>query len=211
MSLLLTTSPKHCANKGLNLKKLINKKLLYFLSTFFLSILSIVILIWFILHPSKPEFYLQNTDIYQLSLSSPHLLNSTIEATLLSKNPNTRVGIYYDKVRVFATYKGQQITGDSELPSFYQGHEESNFLSTALYGNGMPVYPLFGYEVSRDQTTGKLIVDLKLDGQLRWKVGMWVSGRYRFDVDCTAAIGIKQGDAPGPLSLVEGTQCSITV
>ncbi|KAJ0971044.1 hypothetical protein J5N97_019003 [Dioscorea zingiberensis] len=211
MSLLFTTSPKHCANKGLNLKRLFNKKLLYFLSTFFLSILSIILLIWFILHPSKPQFYLKNADIYQLSLASPHLLNSTIEITLQSKNPNTRVGIYYDKVRIFAAYKGQQITGDSEVPSFYQGHEDTNYLTTSLNGNGMPVYPLFGYEVGRDQTSGKLIVELKLDGQLRWKVGMWVSGRYRFDVDCTAAIGVKQGAVPGPLSLMEGAQCSTTV
>ncbi|XP_019703016.1 NDR1/HIN1-like protein 26 [Elaeis guineensis] len=210
MSLYLTSSPKDCSKKGFHINKL-NKKLLYTLSTLILSILSATFLIWLILHPSKPEFSLRDTSLYELSLSSPHLLNSTIQTTIVSKNPNDRVGIYYDQLRVYAAYKGQQITADSLLPPFYQGHQDSNLLSASLHGTGMPVAPSFGYEVGRDQTAGRLYLGLKLDGQLRWKVGTWVSGRYRFDVDCMAVIAIRPGDTSGLLSSVQGNQCSTTV
>ncbi|XP_026656520.1 NDR1/HIN1-like protein 26 [Phoenix dactylifera] len=210
MSLYLTSSPKDCSQKGFHIKKL-NKKLLYTLSTLVLSILSAGFLIWLILHPSKPEFSLKDTSVYELSLSSPHLLNSTIQTTIVSKNPNDRVGVYYDQLRVYAAYKGQQITADAALPPFYQGHQDTNLLSASLHGAGMPVAPSFGYEVGRDQTAGRLYLGLKLDGQLRWKVGTWVSGRYRFDVNCIAVVAITPGDTSGLLSSVQGSQCSTTV
>ncbi|KAG1354756.1 NDR1/HIN1-like protein 26 [Cocos nucifera] len=210
MSLYLTSSPKDCSKKGFHINKL-SKKLLYTLSTLLLSIVSAAFLIWLILHPSKPEFSLRDTSLYELSLSSPHLLNSTIQTTIVSKNPNNRVGIYYDQLRVYAAYKGQQITADSLLPPFYQGHQDSNLLSASLHGTGMPVAPSFGYEVGRDQTAGRLYLGLRLDGQLRWKVGTWVSGRYRFDVDCMAVIAIRPGDTSGLLGSVQGNQCSTTV
>ncbi|CAD5170836.1 unnamed protein product [Musa acuminata subsp. malaccensis] len=208
MSLLVATSPKDCSKKGFHL----NKKLLYGFSALLVSILSLVFLVWLILHPTKPEFYLKDTAVYELSLASPpRLLNSTIQTTIISKNPNARVGIYYDQLRTYAAYKGQQITADSALPPFYQGHQDINILSSSLNGISMPVAPSFGYEVSRDQTAGKLYLELKLDGKLRWKVGSWVSGSYRIDVDCVAVIVLRPGGDPGPMSLVQGTRCSTTV
>ncbi|KAF5960189.1 hypothetical protein HYC85_001398 [Camellia sinensis] len=133
MSQILTKSPKHCGNKqGLNVSKFY-KKLFCTFSTIFLSILLLIFLVYFILHPSKPQFSLKETDIYELNLSNTHLLNSSIQFTLLSKNPNNKVGIYYDVLQVYASYKGQQITTDTSLPPFYQGNQESNLL-TGVFG-----------------------------------------------------------------------------
>ncbi|KAK1305600.1 hypothetical protein QJS10_CPA10g00680 [Acorus calamus] len=212
MSHLYITSPKHCAKQGFNLNKSY-KKLFYAFSTFIFSILSFVLLIWIILHPSKPQFYLKEADLYQLNLSSPYyLLNSSIQATLSSKNPNSKVGVYYDSVRAYVSYKGQRITNDLSLPPFYQGNGDTNILSASLYGYDLPVTPTFGYEVSRDQSDGELQLVLKLDGRLRWKVGTWVSGYYRFDVYCVAVVGLKASmDTSGPFRSLQGAQCSTTV
>lgn len=213
MSQIHAKSPKHCANKqGLAVDKLkFNKKLFYTFSTFLLSLSALIFLIWLLLHPSKPQFSLKEADIYQLNLSGPHLLNSSIQATLLSNNPNKKVGIYYDILQVYASYKGQQITLDTSLPPFYQAHEESNLLSASLVGNGLPVAPSFGYEVGRDQSAGNLLLNLKANGRLRWRVGTWVSGRYRFNVNCIAIMPFGPSLPTGPLSTKQGTQCSITL
>lgn len=155
---------------------------------------------------------LREADIYQLNLSGPRrLLNSSIQLTLVSKNPNKKVGIYYDELQVYASYKGQQITLYTSLPPFYQGHEDSNFLSASLIGNGLPVDPSFGYEVQRDQSAGKLVMNLKASGRLRWKVGTWVSGRYRFNVDCVAIMPFGPSLPAGPLTFRQGAQCSTTL
>ncbi|XWS50264.1 hypothetical protein CRYUN_Cryun12cG0073400 [Craigia yunnanensis] len=57
-----------------------------------------------------------------------------------------------------------------------KGHEESNLLTASLEGTELPVAPSFGYEVEHDQTAGRIVLNLKVNGKLRWKVGTWVSG-----------------------------------
>lgn len=210
MSQFTIKSPKHCGKQGVNVEKLY-KKLFVAFSALFTTILSIILLIWLILRPSKPEFSLKEADIYQLNLSNSNLLNSSIQLTLLAKNPNQRIGIYYDEIQVYAAYKGQQITLYTPLPPFYQGHEDSNLLSASLMGTGLPVAPSFGYEVGRDQTVGRLVLNLKVNGRLRWKVGTWVSGRYRLNVNCVAVMALGPTIPTGPLSLKQGSQCSTSV
>ncbi|KAL2226882.1 NDR1/HIN1-like protein 1 [Sesamum indicum] len=210
MSQIHEKSPKHCANKqAINLHKF-NKKLLFSLSTLFLSILSLIFLVWLVLHPTKPQFSLKEADINQLNLSGPSLLNSSIQLTLLSNNPNKKVGIYYDEFLLYASYKGQKITPETSISPFYQGHEETNLLSASLVGNQQPVAPSFAYEVQRDQGTGKLVLSFKAMGRLRWKVGTWVSGRYRFIVNCIAIMPFGRIPSP-PLSSKQGSQCSTTI
>ncbi|XP_074587538.1 NDR1/HIN1-like protein 26 [Curcuma longa] len=224
MSLLSTASPKDCSEQGLRSffhlgKK--KKKLLYCLASLLATLLSLFFLVWFILHPSKPEFYLKDASVFQLSLVAPapaaalpRFLNSTILTTIVSRNPNARVGIYYDHLRAYAAYKGEQITGDVVLPPFYQGHQDVNVLSAALRGAGLPVAPSFGYEVERDQkTTGKMSLELRMDGRLRWKVGTWVSGAYRVDVDCVAVMLFRStaDSDSGPMGLVQASQCSANI
>ncbi|CAN1192920.1 hypothetical protein LINPERPRIM_LOCUS21513 [Linum perenne] len=59
MSQIFTPSPKHCAittKRGFRFttKFHFTKKLFYFISTLFTSILCFIFIIWSTLHPSKP-------------------------------------------------------------------------------------------------------------------------------------------------------------
>ncbi|XP_022868236.1 NDR1/HIN1-like protein 26 [Olea europaea var. sylvestris] len=209
MSQILENSPRHCANQGVNFKKF-NKKLFFAFFTFLLTVLSFILLVWLILHPTKPQFSLREVEINQLNLSGPSLLNSSVELTLLSNNPNRKVGIYYDELQVCASYKGQTITHDTSIPPFYQEHEETNYLSASLVGYQQPVAPSFGYDVGRDQRIGKLVLTVKVIGKLRWKVGTWVSGMYRFHVNCVVIMPFGPIPSP-PLSSKQGTRCSTTI
>ncbi|KAL2527562.1 Late [Abeliophyllum distichum] len=209
MSQFHEKSPEHCAKRGLNVKKF-NKKLFFAFSTFLLTVLSFILLVWLILHPTKPQFSLKEVEINQLNLSGPSLLNSSVQLTLLSNNPNKKVGIYYDELQVHASYKGQTITPDTSIPPFYQEPEETNLLSASLVGNQQPVAPSFGYDVGRDQSTRKLVLTIKVTGKLQWKVGTWVSGKYRLNVNCVAIMAFGPIPSP-PLSSKQGTRCSTTI
>ncbi|GAB2265000.1 hypothetical protein Dimus_000069 [Dionaea muscipula] len=213
MSQFLARSPQHCAKKGsFSFDFNPSKKLLYSISTIFLSILCFIFLVWLILHPAKPKFSLKEASIYQLNFSAPYLLlNSSIQVTLESKNPNQKVGIYYDQLQAYASYKGQQITLDTHIPAFYQAHQASNLISASLQGNSIPVASSIGYQVGRDQVAGNLVLALKVDGQLRWKVGTWVPGRYRINVNCIALLPFGQANPTNPVSANLGAQCSTTI
>ncbi|KNA08633.1 hypothetical protein SOVF_160880 [Spinacia oleracea] len=204
MSQIDIKSPKHCANKRFHF----NKKLFKIISTLIFSILSLTLLIWFLLHPSNPQFILQELDIYQLNFTSPHVLNSSLEITLEARNPNQKVGIYYDELQAYASYKRQQITLDTSIPPYYQGQQDSNLISASLVGNGLPVSPSLGYELGRDQASGKMILVVKLDGRIRWKVASWVSGRYRINVKCVTILPLTPFNPRGYMNSRQGTQCS---
>lgn len=216
MSEIGIKSPKHCAKKGLvhTHDYKVYKKLFLVFATLFTSILSLIFLFWFILHPAKPQFSLQQAEIYKLTFlsGSDHLLNSSIQITLLSKNPNQKVGIYYDDLQAYASYRGQQITVQVPLPPFYQDRQEANLLSASLSGTGLPVAPSLGYEVVRDQTAGKLVLSLRISGRVKWKVGAWVSGPYHLNVNCVGVMASGPYVAPsGIVSIKQGAQCSTAV
>ncbi|KAM7267609.1 hypothetical protein ACFE04_009775 [Oxalis oulophora] len=211
MSKFEIQSPKHCAKKEFHFNKKHYKKIFFIFSTFFTTFLAIIFLFWLILHPSKPQFSLKEVDIYQLNLSGPRLLNSSIQLTLLSKNPNQKVSIYYDEIQAYASYKGEIITEYTTLLPFYQDRQESNLLTASLVGTGLPVSPSFGYEVGRDQTVGRIVLNLKVNGKLRWKIGTWVSGRYRFNVNCVSVMAFGPNIPTGPLSTKQGAQCSVSL
>ncbi|KAJ0267165.1 NDR1/HIN1-like protein 26 [Hirschfeldia incana] len=213
MSQISETSPKHCAKKGgVNINNR-RKKLFFTLSTFFSGLLLIIFLIWLTLHPTKPEFSLTEADIYTLNLSSSatHVLNSSIQLTVFSKNPNKKVGIYYDKLLVYAAYRGQQITSEAPLPPFYQSHEEINLLTALLQGNELPVSQSFGYQIIRDRAAGNVIIGMKMAGKLRWKIGTFVSGAYRFNVNCVAIVSFGPNTTTDPLASIQGTRCSTDI
>ena len=52
----------------------------------------------------------------------------------------------------------------------------------------MPVAPYNFLALSQDQSNGNVLVMIKIDGRVRWKVGAFVSGRYHLYVRCLAHI-----------------------
>ena len=168
-------------------RKLIRRILVW--SAAFLSILSVVVLLtWAVLHPQKPRFILQDVTLYNFSASAapPYALTAVVQATLASRNPNDRVGIYYRRLDAFLAYRGQQITAATLLPEGYQGFRDVAVWSPVLYGAAVPVAPRLQVALGQDLGAGSVLVDVKVAGGVRWKVGSWVSGKYRLDVNCPA-------------------------
>ncbi|KAF7057874.1 hypothetical protein CFC21_076791 [Triticum aestivum] len=118
--------------------------------------------------------------------------------TVASRNPNDRVGVYYDRLDVYASYKYQQITVAASLPAVYQGHGDVDVWSPVLDGPNVPFAPYLASAISQDCQAGYLILQVKIDGRVRWKVGSWISGHYHLFVTCPAFLVTSGGNgAPG--------------
>ncbi|XP_057456986.1 NDR1/HIN1-like protein 12 [Lotus japonicus] len=167
---------------------------------FIVLVLLVIFLIWIILRPTKPRFILQDATVFAFNLSStgattpslttptPNTLTLTMQATLTAINPNSRIGIYYQNLHTYASYKGQQISLAAELPPTYQGHRDVTVWSPYLYGYAVPVSPFMLDVLRQDQSAGAVLVNVKVIGRVKWKVGTWVSGRYHIYVNCPAYI-----------------------
>lgn len=166
------------------------RKILIGLGLFILLIALLILIIWLVLRPTKPKYYLQDLIVYNLNLTGPALLSATLQATLQSHNPNGRIGIYYDKLDVYAIYKGQQITIPAVLPIQYQGHDDVSIWSPYLYGIDVPLAPYLEVALTQDEAAGYVLINVRVHGRLRWKVGTWISGNYHIDVNCPAFLTV---------------------
>ncbi|KAJ9694989.1 hypothetical protein PVL29_010463 [Vitis rotundifolia] len=204
---------KDCGNHGDKRQKL--RRCFAGLLIFFFIILVVVLLVWAILQPKEPRFVLQDPTIYALNISTPNILTINIQVTITTRNPNDKIGIYYDKLVTYATYRGQQITPAYLIPPTYQGHKEIITWSPFLSGTGVPVAPYNAIALNQDQSYGAITLIIKINGRVRWKVGTFTSGRYNLNVKCVAPItfgdrssGVVVGDA---VKYQMTTTCSVSV
>ncbi|KAL8217073.1 hypothetical protein R6Q57_023910 [Mikania cordata] len=208
-------SVKHCSHHGHNKKKII-KRILIGLAILVAILLLIFFITWAILQPKKPQFVLQDATIYGFNVSAPILLSSNFQVTVSARNPNSKIGIYYDQLTIFATYHSQQITYFTVIQPVYQGHKDLNVWSPFVYGTNVPVAPYNGAALSQDQSNGAIGLVIKINGRVRWKVGSFISGRYHLHVTCPAYIpfGNKNSGIAGVVTGVKyqlAEQCSVSV
>ncbi|XVE96309.1 hypothetical protein REPUB_Repub02eG0210200 [Reevesia pubescens] len=208
-------SSKDCGNHGKGRRKFFRRVIACIL-VFLLIVLITILIIWAILRPSKPRFILQDTTVYAFNTSISNFLTSNFQVTVSSRNPNDRIGIYYDRLDIYATYRDQQITLRTAIPPTYQGHKEINVWSPFLYGNMVPIAPYFSVALGSEQAAGSVFIMIKIDGRVRWKVGTFVSGRYHLYARCPAYItfgnksnGVIVGENAVKFQFV--TRCSVSV
>lgn len=184
----------------------------------FLAFIAIVLLtvfiIWLVLRPTHPRFVLQDAVIYQFNATAASFLTTALRVTLLSRNPNDGIGVYYDRLDVYGAYRNQQITLPAGILPSYQGHKEITVWSPVLTGADVPISQSVAWAVEQDQIAGNLVLNIRADGQVRFKVGTWVSSHYRINVNCAAyfqfgvVAGVLHG---GEVKLQEAVGCAVDV
>ncbi|KAK7312676.1 hypothetical protein VNO77_36735 [Canavalia gladiata] len=189
-------SSKDCGHHEEERRQLL-RRIVGAIVAFIVLILLIIFLIWIILRPTKPRFIIQDATLYTFNFSStspsvtsptPNILTLTMQVTLAAHNPNHRIGIYYHNLYAYASYRNQQISLATSIPNTYQGHKDFTIWSPFIYGNAVPVSPFLLSALQLDQSTGTVLVNVKVNGRVKWKVGTWISGRYHIYVNCPAYI-----------------------
>ncbi|KAJ8484931.1 hypothetical protein OPV22_017416 [Ensete ventricosum] len=182
---------------------------------FIILVLLIILIIWLVLRPTKPRFYLQDAVVLQFNYTGPpsNLLSTVIQVTVASRNPNDRIGIYYDRINVYAAYKYQQISLVTALPPMYQGHNDVVVWSPYIFGPNVPVAPYLCNTLTQDESSGFLIIHVKIDGRIRWKVGSWTSDQYRLFVSCPAFLTFQNGrsGSGATVKFQQMSACSVEV
>ncbi|KAL3616035.1 hypothetical protein CASFOL_040329 [Castilleja foliolosa] len=155
--------------------------------------LNVILVVWAVLQPKKPRFTLQDATIFALKVSAPNVISTNLQVTVYSRNPNSRIGIYYDKLSVYANYHNQQVTASAGIPPVYQGHKDVNVWSLFIYGN-VPVAPYNGLDLSQYKSNGVVMMTIKINARVKWRFGSFVFGRYHLHVTCPVDILIGNRD-----------------
>ncbi|KZV30557.1 hypothetical protein F511_05707 [Dorcoceras hygrometricum] len=147
-------------------RKAFHRRLFAGLVALIIFILFLILLVWLILRPTKPQVVIQDVTVYAFNLTSPATLTTVLQVTLSTRNPNERIGIYYDRVDVYASYHGQQVTLPTLLPATYQGHKDTTVWSPFLHGNSVPVAPYLAVSLNQDQFTGTVLINIRVAGRI---------------------------------------------
>lgn len=147
----------------------------------------IVLVIFLALRPSKPSFYLQDVQLRSIDLSDP-ALSLDLQVTIASRNPNERVGVYYKTLDAFTTYRDEAVTVPVSMPAIYQGHKDVSVWSPVMSGDAVPVAQYVADAMKQDIEAGYVLLHVRVDGRVKWKVGSWVSGSYHLFVNCPALL-----------------------
>ncbi|KAL8154784.1 hypothetical protein AgCh_000224 [Apium graveolens] len=167
----------------------------------------IVLITWLVLNPKNPRFMIQDATFYNFSVtSSPDLFTCVFQVTIISHNPNDRLGIYYENLKASAHYRDQIISLPTSIPPTYQGHHDSNIWSPFIEGISTPISPYNVYALNQDQASGAIPMTIKINGDLMWKALSRKFSNKGLHVTCRALIpyGSEIRD-----SLAAGTRTSI--
>ncbi|CAL1403816.1 unnamed protein product [Linum trigynum] len=151
--------------------------------------------------PTKPTFIIQDATLYSFNLTkSKTFLNTTLRVTISAGNPNPRAGIEYDTLGIYAAYRDQQVTNFADLVHGYLGPKKVVTWAPALMtgdGEDVPVTRAQARAVGRDLQAGLVVMNVTVNGRMRWKVGPRRSKKYYLAAYCPAYLRASEGKSGG--------------
>ncbi|XP_023746990.1 NDR1/HIN1-like protein 1 [Lactuca sativa] len=166
--------------------------------------------LWIVYHPHKPKFSVVDASVFALNISSTPYISITMQFTIVTRNPNNRVSIYYDHLAAFLFYKNQAITAPLMLPPLYHERDSTVSFSPILGGGSVPVSMEVVNGLETDEGYGAVSFRLVLMGQMRWKYGDIRSGRKGVHVGCDVFVGLKRG-VVGQVPLLGSPVCRVDI
>jgi len=160
----------------------------------------VVLIFWLIYRPSKVKFHVTDASLTQFNFTTNDtLLNYNLALNITVRNPNKRIGIYYDRIDARAFYEDARFDSE-ELTKFYQGHKNTTVLNAVFKGEQVVV--LDSDKLSKfntQKTDGVFNIDVKLYLRIRFKLGAFKTGRFKPKIECDLKVplttnGISAGD-----------------
>lgn len=113
------------------------------------------------------------------------------------RNPNKRIGIYYDQIEVRALYEDQRFAA-TNLTRFYQGHKKTDYLSPVFKGQNLLV--LEKKDLSKfnsEKDSGSYSIDVKLFLRVRFKLALFKTMKFKPKIECNLKVPL---DTKGKVS-----------
>ncbi|KAL3613514.1 hypothetical protein CASFOL_042659 [Castilleja foliolosa] len=170
------------------------------------------LILWLLYRPHKPKFRVVSAAIYDLNITSPNSISTTMQFTVVTRNPNRRVKFHYDHLSAFVAYKNQAITPPVILPPLFHETKSTVALSPMIGGVAVPAAADVVNGLVMEEGYGVVELRLVVNGRLRYKAagGVRVGGWRGVYVRCDMFVGVKNGFV-GQVPLLASQPCSVDV
>lgn len=144
-------------------------------------------ILYLVFRPKLPSYSVDRLQISNLQLNSDMSLSAGFDVTITARNPNKKIGIYYEEGSHLSVWYGDTSLCEGVLPKFYQGHQNTTVLNVALTGQTQLGSPLMN-ALNEQQQTGRIPLDLKTKVPVRVKFGGLKLRKVKFLVGCKLVV-----------------------
>ncbi|KAI4300567.1 hypothetical protein L6164_033932 [Bauhinia variegata] len=149
-----------------------------------------VFLFWLIVRPNEVKVHVTDASLTRFNYTN-NTLRYNLAFNMTIRNSNKRLGIYYDNIEARALYQDARFDSD-DLTPFYQSHKTTNYLNHTF--QGQQVLVLGSSETSefnKEKSDGVYNVDVKLYLKIRFKLGLFKTGKFKPKVKCELKVPLK--------------------
>lgn len=141
-------------------------------------------IMYLVFRPKLPKYSVDKLQITQFNLSNDENLSATFDVTIRARNPNKKIGIYYEGgSRISVWYVATKLC-EGALPKFYQGHRNTTQLVVPLTGQTQNAAGLLGALQEQQQQIGYVPIVLRVRQPVRIKLGKLKLFKVKFLVRC---------------------------
>ncbi|KGN47958.1 hypothetical protein Csa_003254 [Cucumis sativus] len=179
---------------------------------FVLAVIMASCALWLAYRPKNPEFSVVEAVIYNLTVSPPSQLLTTMACTIVTRNPNKLSSIYYDQLTGVVLYKDQQITPQVMLSPVINEKKTTVEIPLKISGaavSAVSVTEELANEIVRSTESGLFWLRVVLMGRVKWKLGGVRIGYYALSVKCDVLVTNTKDDSVGSLPSPRSTTCNV--
>ncbi|GMI90540.1 NDR1/HIN1-like 25 [Hibiscus trionum] len=148
----------------------------------------IVGILFLVFRPKLPDYSIDGLEVTRFDLGSNSSLSSSFDVNITARNPNRRIGIYYEGgSRITVWYRETQLVRGS-IPKFYQGHRNTTVLVLPMSGEIQNGTELLTALQQQQQQTGNIPLLLRARQPVRIKLGSLKLPEMKFSVRCRLVV-----------------------
>ncbi|XP_057542364.1 uncharacterized protein At1g08160-like [Amaranthus tricolor] len=146
-----------------------------------------ILITWLAIKPKNLQYSIVEGYIRDYNLTNDGQFKSTFYFGIWTFNPNHKASIYYDKMDVIVTYRGQDVASGSIAPFF----QPKRNVTTLEFQNSAKDVTLSSDQVKHlknERNGGQVDLDIKINARMRVKVGIWKSRHYKVKILCSPVV-----------------------
>ncbi|XP_010059131.2 NDR1/HIN1-like protein 10 [Eucalyptus grandis] len=165
------------------------------------------LIFWLIFRPvNLVKFHVTEAELTRFNLTTnKSVLNYNLKLNLTIRNPNKKIGVYYDRLEARAFYDDQRLSVADVAP-FYQGHKNTSVVSPAFAGQKVVGSELSSF--NKEKAAGVFDIKVKLYLRVRFKLGSLKTFRFKPKVKCDLNVPSSSKNG-GSSANFQTTKCDI--
>ncbi|XP_021768891.1 NDR1/HIN1-like protein 6 [Chenopodium quinoa] len=157
------------------------------LATFLLVVGILALVFFLVFHPKVPSYSVDRLRITDFRLNLDLSLYARFNVRVTAKNPNKKIGIYYEKGGKMSVWYKKTNLCQGSFPAFYQSPLNTTATDVSLSGQNQYGNTLM-QALQQQQQTGNIPLELKVDQPVSIKVQSMKLGKVRFLVNCQLTV-----------------------